>query len=188
MRDGRFATPRFNAAVDGAPMLRARSEVARRKSVELKQDFFEILAYRDTITRCDNRTRSPCCARAASGHAAAAPPSRVMSWRRLRSSISPPPGTRCASLLHAHQDAPQQTARVHQGAYSIFSPSFLITAAHLSSSRSMLAAYSSGVLAIGSAPSATIRFVISSDSIVERSALLSRSMMRRGVPAGADSP
>src|SRR5215510_5729271 len=72
MRDGRFTTPRFNAAVDGAPMLRARGEVARRRSVELKQDFFEILAYRDTITRCDNRTRSPCCARAASGHVAIA--------------------------------------------------------------------------------------------------------------------
>src|SRR5262245_52658606 len=98
MRDGRFATPRFNAAVDGAPMLRARSEAARRKSVELKQDFFEILAYRDTITRCDNRTRSPCCARAASGyvaiahvaiahvaiaHVAIAPPSSVMKSRRL---------------------------------------------------------------------------------------------------------
>src|SRR5262249_49742723 len=93
MRDGRFATPRFNAAVDGAPMLRARSEATRRKSVELKQDFFEILAYRDTITRCDNRTRSPCCARAASGHVAIAhvdiahvaiaPPSSVMKSRRL---------------------------------------------------------------------------------------------------------
>src|SRR5262249_4773678 len=85
MRDGRFATPRFNAAVDGAPMLRARSEVARRKSVELKQHFFEILAYRDTITRCDNRTRSPCCARAASGHAAA-PPSSTMNSRSLNGS------------------------------------------------------------------------------------------------------
>src|SRR5262249_40018859 len=83
MRDGRFTTPRFNAAVDGAPMLRARGEVARRRSVELKQDFFEILAYRDTITRCDNRTRSPCCARAASGHVAIAPPSSVMKSRRL---------------------------------------------------------------------------------------------------------
>src|SRR5262249_25981895 len=88
MRDGRFTTPRFNAAVDGAPMLRARGEVARRRSVELKQDFFEILAYRDTITRCDNRTSSPCCARAASGHVAIAhgaiaPPSSVMKSRRL---------------------------------------------------------------------------------------------------------
>jgi hypothetical protein len=39
--------------------------------------------------------------------------------------------------------------------YSIFRPSFLISAAHLPSSRSMLAAYSSGVLAIGSPPSET---------------------------------
>ena len=85
MRDGRFATPRFNAAVDGAPMLRARCEVAWRKSVELKQDFFEILAY---ITRCDNRTRSPSCARAASGHAAAAPPSSVMKPRHPITSMS----------------------------------------------------------------------------------------------------
>jgi hypothetical protein len=29
------------------------------------------------------RTRSPCCARAATGHAAAAPPSNVMNSRRL---------------------------------------------------------------------------------------------------------
>src|SRR5262245_29471818 len=94
MRDGRFTTPRFNAAVDGAP----RGEVARRRSVELKQDFFEILAYRDTITRCDNRTRSPCCARAASGHVAIAhvaiahvaiaPPSSVMKSRRFIQSPS----------------------------------------------------------------------------------------------------
>jgi hypothetical protein len=35
----------------------------------------------------------------------------------------------------------------------------------------MLAAYSSGVLAIGSPPSATIRFAISSDSISRRLAL-----------------
>src|SRR6516162_1602726 len=33
------------------------------------------------------RTRSPCCARAASGHATAAPPSRVMNWRRLMSDM-----------------------------------------------------------------------------------------------------
>src|SRR5215471_6156202 len=43
-------------------------------------------------------------------------------------------------------------------------------------------------LAIGSPPSATIRFVSSSDSIIERSSLLNRSMMARGIPAGADSP
>jgi hypothetical protein len=33
------------------------------------------------------RMRSLCCARAASGHAAAAPPSSVMNWRRLMSSM-----------------------------------------------------------------------------------------------------
>src|SRR5262249_33015632 len=42
------------------------------------------------------RTRSPCCARAASGHAAA-PPSSVINWRRLRSSMGSPPGSRAAS-------------------------------------------------------------------------------------------
>ena len=34
------------------------------------------------------RTRSPCCARAASGHAAAAPPSSVMNSRRVHSITS----------------------------------------------------------------------------------------------------
>jgi hypothetical protein len=37
-------------------------------------------------------------------------------------------------------------------------------------------------LAIGSPPSATIRFVSSSDSIIDRSSLLNRSMMARGIP------
>src|SRR6516165_641174 len=61
-------------------------------------------------------------------------------------------------------------------------PSFVShqSAAHLPSSRTMLAAYSSGVLAIGSPPSATICFLISSDSMIERSSLLSRSTMGRG--------
>ena len=39
-----------------------------------------------------------CCARAASGHATAAPPSRVMNSRRLTSSMGSPSGTRWASL------------------------------------------------------------------------------------------
>jgi len=47
-----------------------------------------------------------CCPRATSGHAAA-PPSSVINWRRLGSSMGSPPGrTRCASLPQA-QDAPE---------------------------------------------------------------------------------
>src|SRR5262249_13358788 len=42
---------------------------------------------------------------AATGHAAA-PPSSVMNWRRLGSSMGSPPGTRCASLPQA-QDVPE---------------------------------------------------------------------------------
>src|SRR5262249_43934616 len=48
-----------------------------------------------------------CCARAASGHAAA-PPSNVMNWRRLGSNMAPP-GTRCASLPQG-QAAPEAPA------------------------------------------------------------------------------
>jgi hypothetical protein len=51
-----------------------------------------------------------------------------------------------------------------------------------------LAAYSSGVLPTGSPPSATIRFLISSDVTMICSSLLSRLMIGRGVPAGADNP
>ena len=89
----------------------------------------------------------------------------------------------CAPAGRAAGEIAQRAAdgARHQGVYSIFSPSFLVSAAHLPSSRSMLAAYSSGVLAIGSPPSAMIRFVIPSDSIIERSSLLSRSIMGRGV-------
>src|SRR5262249_17868683 len=72
-----------------SPHVRGTSQVARRKSVELKQDFFEILAYRDAITRCDNRTRSPCCARAASGHAAATPSAASNSRRPMVTVIRP---------------------------------------------------------------------------------------------------
>src|SRR5215472_17841668 len=69
--------------------------------------------------------------------------------------------------------------------YSTFRPSFLISASHFPSSRSMLAAYSSGELAIGSPPSATMRLLTSSDITIRRSSLFSRSMMSRGVPANA---
>jgi len=41
--------------------------------------------------------------------AAAAPPSRLMNWRRLRSNMGSPPGTRYASLPQG-QDAPEAPA------------------------------------------------------------------------------
>ena len=61
------------------------------------------------------RIRLGCCARAASGHAAAAPPSSVMNWRRLGSSMgsSPEPAVPAGlslgivrSHVHEHADAP----------------------------------------------------------------------------------
>jgi hypothetical protein len=55
------------------------------------------------------RIRSPCYARAASGHVAPAPPSSDMNWRRLMSGMGSPPGTRCASLPQT-QDAPEAPA------------------------------------------------------------------------------
>jgi hypothetical protein len=49
------------------------------------------------------------CARAASGHAAAAPPSSVMNWRRLRSSMgsSPEPAVPAYSRLRMPRKHPQ---------------------------------------------------------------------------------
>ena len=47
------------------------------------------------------RTRSACCARAASGHAAAVPPSSVMNSRRLTSSIGLPPTCRVVPLTQS---------------------------------------------------------------------------------------
>jgi hypothetical protein len=49
MRDGRFATPRFKAAVDVAPCLEAQAKLLG-ESAERKQDFFGILAYRKAIS------------------------------------------------------------------------------------------------------------------------------------------
>jgi hypothetical protein len=71
-----------------------------------KADHSQIQRSHWALTRegADPPQRSGCCARAASGHVAAALPSRVMNWRRLRSSMGSPPGTRRASLPQA-QDA-----------------------------------------------------------------------------------
>ncbi len=59
---------------------------------------------------------------------------------------------------------------------------------HWVSSWSMSTAYSSGVLGSGSAPSIASRLRTSSDVSVARSAVLRRSMIGRGVPAGATRP
>jgi len=54
MRDGRFATPRFNAAVDVAPNQKPGAKLLG-ESAERKKDFSEISAYRNRITRRGNR-------------------------------------------------------------------------------------------------------------------------------------
>jgi hypothetical protein len=54
------------------------------------------------------RMRSGCCARAASGHTATAPPSSVMNWRRLRSSMgSPEPAVPAYPRLRMPRKRPQ---------------------------------------------------------------------------------
>jgi hypothetical protein len=69
-----------------------------------------------------------------------------------------------------------------------FRPGFFTIADHLVSSRSMSAAYASGVEASGSAPSAAILSFSSSEVTVACSAALSFSTIGRGVPAGATMP
>ena len=54
MRDGRFATPRFNAAVDVARVQKPGAKLLG-ESAERKKDFSEISAYRNSITRRGNR-------------------------------------------------------------------------------------------------------------------------------------
>src|SRR6476620_4217884 len=73
-------------------------------------------------------------------------------------------------------------------AQSTFAPDVLTIADHLVSSRSMSAAYSSGVDASGSAPSSARRDLNSSEVTAARSAALRLSMIGRGVPAGATIP
>src|SRR5215469_3249399 len=54
MRDGRLATPRFNAAVDVAHDQKPEAKLLG-ESAERKKDFSEISAYRNSITRRGNR-------------------------------------------------------------------------------------------------------------------------------------
>jgi len=58
-------------------------------------------------------------------------------------------------------------------AHSIFTPSSRMIFDHFASSRTMAAAYSSGVPGVGSAPSWVIRATTSSDASAARSAALS---------------
>ena len=53
MRDRRFATPRFNGAVDVAPDQKPGAKLLG-ESAERKKDFSEISAYRNSITRHGN--------------------------------------------------------------------------------------------------------------------------------------
>src|ERR1700704_5345466 len=89
-----------------------------------------------------------------------------------------PAGARCPVHRRVH-------AWVSQ---SPFAPDVLTITDHLVSSRSMSAAYSSGVDASGSAPSSARRDLNSSDGTAGRSAAPSLSMIGRGVPAGATMP
>jgi hypothetical protein len=54
MRDGRFATPRFNAAVDVAHVQKPGAKLLG-ESAERKKNFSEISGYRNSITRRGNR-------------------------------------------------------------------------------------------------------------------------------------
>src|SRR5262245_783827 len=86
--------------------------------------------------------------------------------------------------------APTKAQSVSLGCrcYSILRPSFLTSALHLPSSRSMLAAYSSGVLGIGPPPSEIRRIFTSSELTIWRSSLLRRWTIAGDVPVGTSSP
>src|SRR5262249_30906036 len=72
--------------------------------------------------------------------------------------------------------------------HSALAPDCFTTADHLISSRSMSAAYSSGVESNGSVPSLAMRSLVSGALTASRSATESLSMIGRGVPAGATIP
>src|SRR6476659_10596643 len=56
-----------------------------------------------------------CCARAASGHAATAPPNRLTNSRRLMPGMGSLPG---AAAYHSRSEPPSAGGLTHQGAYS----------------------------------------------------------------------
>src|SRR5712691_9007506 len=72
--------------------------------------------------------------------------------------------------------------------YSGLMPTALTRSDHIVTSRSMMAAYSSGVVGCGSAPSTASRLRTSSVASAALSARFNLSMMARGVPAGAARP
>src|SRR5262245_32963434 len=80
------------------------------------------------------------------------------------------------------------TAQHGAMAHSGFKPRDLIRVDHLVSSRSISAAYSSGVDASGSAPMVANRLRTSSVARAARRSLFRRSMIGRGVWAGTTNP
>src|SRR5215475_16004173 len=95
----------------------------------------------------------------------------------------PAPTLRDARLRRAPQD--EGGERPH---YSGLAPERRTTSDHLVSSRSMSAAYSSGVDGSGSVPSLAMRSLVSGALTASRSAAESLLMIGRGVPAGATIP
>ena len=61
------------------------------------------------------RIRSPCCARAASGHAAAAPPMSVMNSRRFMPNMGSPFPCRLASPSRPNRQAASYVHRILKG-------------------------------------------------------------------------
>src|SRR5262249_33998852 len=88
------------ASAEIADRITAPPHVPRRITIRINRGL-EALPPRESMV--------PCCARAASGHAVAAPPSSVMNWRRLMASMgsSPEPAVPAYSRLRMHRKLPQ---------------------------------------------------------------------------------
>ena len=111
----------------------------------------------------------------------------------------PPTSTMCASratdtsrsscrsaIASRYRCAPERSAM--RAAHSTLRLSLRTSVPHFVSSLSMSRAYSSGVEVKGSPPSARMRCLTCSVSTSARKAALRRSMIGRGVPAGASTP
>src|SRR5262245_28447420 len=113
------------------------------------------------------------------------------SWRAYRVRFAPVSGLIAdipdRQLVPRSRHADEARPRYASG-YSILRPSLLTNARHLPSSRSMLAAYSSGVLGMGPPPSEIRRNFTSSELTIWRSSLLSCWTIAGDVPLGASSP
>src|SRR5215831_11943783 len=93
-------------------------------------------------------------------------------------------GQQNAARLEGHSDVPHSSLTPH----SALIPTAFTRSDHIVSSRSMMAAYSCGVVGCGSAPSTRSRSRTSSLASAALSARLSLSITVRGVPAGAATP